>query len=194
VLFIAKAGSTTICGRSLASPVRFCRPAFISPTAGRPDFTPPILVPGTFADYPGRGIAQQSEDATLSPNPVRECYGKGSHDSLRECLTLPNNEEDESNTLFEPHAFADGNWNWGCRGAPGQPPELAAAQSILGRLLNWFGWLRLLWVHRSYTGDAFAIGVNELSRKLAVVVVKRSDSTDGFKVLPRRWVVEQTCG
>jgi len=30
--------------------------------------------------------------------------------------------------------------------------------------------------------------------KLAVTVVKRSDHTSGFKVLPFRWVVERTFG
>jgi putative transposase len=33
-----------------------------------------------------------------------------------------------------------------------------------------------------------------LRPKLAVTVVKRSDTTTGFAVLPRRWVVERTFG
>ena len=43
-----------------------------------------------------------------------------------------------------------------------------------------------------YTGATFANWVKELRPKLAVEVVKRSDPTAGFKVLPRRWVVERT--
>lgn len=45
-----------------------------------------------------------------------------------------------------------------------------------------------------YTGETFAQWVKELRPKLAVEVVKRSDATVGFKVLPRRWVVERTFG
>ena len=45
-----------------------------------------------------------------------------------------------------------------------------------------------------YTGENFANWVKSLRPKLAVEVVKRSDATVGFKVLPRRWVVERTFG
>ena len=36
--------------------------------------------------------------------------------------------------------------------------------------------------------------IKGLRPKLAVEVVKRSDATKGFKVLPRRWIVERTFG
>lgn len=72
--------------------------------------------------------------------------------------------------------------------------ERAGAQVVLGRVLTWFTWLRLLWVDGGYTGATFANWVKELRPKLVVEVVKRSDSTAGFKVLPRRWVVERTFG
>ena len=68
------------------------------------------------------------------------------------------------------------------------------AQMVLGRVLGWFTWLRILWVDGGYTGETFAQGVKGLRPKLAVEVVKRSDDTAGFKVLPRRWVVERTFG
>lgn len=45
-----------------------------------------------------------------------------------------------------------------------------------------------------YSGEAFAQWVKNLRPKLAVQVVKRSDATKGFKVLPHRWVVERTFG
>lgn len=47
-----------------------------------------------------------------------------------------------------------------------------------------------------YAGDSFAQWVKELRPKLEVEVevVKRSDDAAGFKVLPRRWVVERTFG
>jgi transposase len=72
--------------------------------------------------------------------------------------------------------------------------ERAGAQVVLGRVLTWLTWLRLLWVDGGYTGATFANWVKELRPKLAVEVVKRSDPTAGFKVLPRRWVVERTFG
>lgn len=77
---------------------------------------------------------------------------------------------------------------------PASTTERAGAQSVLGRVLGWFTWLRILWVDGGYTGTAFAQWVKELRPKLAVEVVKRSDDTSGFKVLPRRWVVERTFG
>ncbi len=69
--------------------------------------------------------------------------------------------------------------------------ERAGAQVVLGRVLTWFTWLRILWVDGGYTGASFADWVKKLRPKLAVEVVKRSDDTTGFKVLPRRWVVER---
>ncbi|MEO7677346.1 MAG: IS5 family transposase [Verrucomicrobiota bacterium] len=72
--------------------------------------------------------------------------------------------------------------------------ERAGAQVVLGRVLTWFTWLRILWVDGGYTGDPFANWVKARRPKLVVEVVKRSDDTTGFKVLPRRWVVERTFG
>ena len=43
-------------------------------------------------------------------------------------------------------------------------------------------------------GSRFADWVKEQRLKLKVKVVKRSDDMGGFKVLPRRWVVERTFG
>ncbi|HEY1789289.1 MAG TPA: transposase [Verrucomicrobiae bacterium] len=72
--------------------------------------------------------------------------------------------------------------------------ERAGAQAVLGRVLAWFTWLRILWVDGGYTGANFAEWVKARRPKLAVEVVKRSDDVSGFKVLPRRWVVERTFG
>ena len=77
---------------------------------------------------------------------------------------------------------------------PASTPERQGAQGLLARTLSWFTWLRLLWVDGGYSGEAFAQWVKTLRPKLEVQVVKRSDDTCGFKVLPRRWVVERTFG
>ena len=77
---------------------------------------------------------------------------------------------------------------------PASTPERAGAQALLGRVLGWFTWLRLLWVDGGYSGPAFAQWVQGQRPKLKVEVVKRSDDARGFMVLPRRWVVERTFG
>jgi transposase len=73
-------------------------------------------------------------------------------------------------------------------------PEREGAQGLLERTLLWFTWLRLLWVDSGYAGPNFADWVQNLRPKLEVTVVKRTDNLSGFKVLPRRWVVERTFG
>jgi putative transposase len=73
-------------------------------------------------------------------------------------------------------------------------PEREGAQSLLGRVLVWFTWLRRMWVDGGYSGPDFAAWVKTIRPKLEVEVVKRSDDVSGFKVLPRRWVVERTFG
>jgi transposase len=73
-------------------------------------------------------------------------------------------------------------------------PEGAGAQALLARVLIWLTWLRLLWVDSGYSGQSFARWVRTLRQKLKVEVVKRLSPTEGFRVLPRRWIVERTFG
>ena len=61
-------------------------------------------------------------------------------------------------------------------------------------VLPHFPWLRKLWADGGYTGADFAAWVKTQRPKLAVEVIKRSDDVSGFKVLPKRWVVERTFG
>ena len=77
---------------------------------------------------------------------------------------------------------------------PASTTERDGAQAVLGRVVAWLTWLRILWVDGGYTGALFANWVRALRPKLAVEVVKRSDDIRGFKVLPHRWVVERTFG
>jgi transposase len=77
---------------------------------------------------------------------------------------------------------------------PASCPERAGAQQVLQRVADWFPKLRKLWVDGGYTGEAFAQWVIDKWPKLQVEVVKRSESTKGFAVLPRRWIVERTFG
>jgi transposase len=73
-------------------------------------------------------------------------------------------------------------------------PEREGAQGLLSRVLGWFTWLRRMWVDGGYSGPEFADWVKTLRPKLEVEVVKRSDDVSGFKVLPKRWIVERTFG
>jgi|SRR6185369_3202166 transposase len=72
--------------------------------------------------------------------------------------------------------------------------ERDGAQTLLMGVLGWFTWLRLLWVDGGYSGEAFAKWVTSISPNLMVEIVKRSDPAQGFKVLPKRWIVERTFG
>ena len=74
---------------------------------------------------------------------------------------------------------------------PASTPERAGAQGLLGQALQWFAWLQMMWVDGGYTGPEFAAWVRTQRPKLAVEVVRRCDDVKGFKVLPRRWVVER---
>jgi transposase len=51
-----------------------------------------------------------------------------------------------------------------------------------------------MWVDSGYSGPEFAGWVRTIRPKLEVEVVRHWDEVKGFKVLPRRWVVERTFG
>ena len=77
---------------------------------------------------------------------------------------------------------------------PASMPEREGGKTLLGRVLHGFTSLRRLWADGGYGGSDFAQSARELSPKLEVEIIKRSDDTSGFKVLPKRWVVERTFG
>jgi transposase len=77
---------------------------------------------------------------------------------------------------------------------PADVPERAGAEQLLDQALGTFGWLRKLWVDGGYSGPEFEAHVRGLRPKLEVEVVRRIEGTKGFRVLPRRWVVERTFG
>lgn len=77
---------------------------------------------------------------------------------------------------------------------PANVPERIGAQELLGPLMPALGGLRKLWVDGGYSGPDFATWVRERSPRLEVEVIKRSDDVVGFKLLPKRWVVERTFG
>lgn len=77
---------------------------------------------------------------------------------------------------------------------PADTPERDGAKRLLERVLGWLTWLRIMWVDGGYSGSSFAQWSQAQKPNLKVEVLKRSDDTTGFEVLPRRWVVERTFG
>jgi transposase len=63
---------------------------------------------------------------------------------------------------------------------------------LLSTLFGRFPFLRKLFADGGYQGPQFAQAIARLFPQLDVEIVKRSDAAGGFKVLPRRWVVERT--
>jgi transposase len=59
-------------------------------------------------------------------------------------------------------------------------------------LFGLYPFLKKLFADGGYQGPKFRAALAKLLPELAVEIVKRSDTTQGFQVLPRRWVVERT--
>ena len=55
-----------------------------------------------------------------------------------------------------------------------------------------YPFLLKLYADDGYQGPAFQAGVRRACRSIKVEIVKRSDTAEGFTVLPRRWIVERT--
>jgi transposase len=67
-----------------------------------------------------------------------------------------------------------------------------AACGMLPRLRSRHRRITLVWADGGYSGRLVTWAAEHLG--IALTVVKRSDDTRGFTVLPRRWVVERTLG
>ena len=63
---------------------------------------------------------------------------------------------------------------------------------VLATLFGLFPFLKKLFADAGYQGPKFRNELAKLLPRLAVEIIKRSDAAKGFKVLPRRWVVERT--
>lgn len=66
------------------------------------------------------------------------------------------------------------------------------AKLVLGKLVGRFGRLKLIWADGGYAGKLIE-WTHDLGRWV-LEIVKRSDDVSGFKVLPKRWIVERTFG
>jgi len=82
----------------------------------------------------------------------------------------------------------------GLRLEPANCPERQGAKNLLADALATQPALQKLWVDGGFSGPEFAAWVKTQQPLLAVEVIKRSDDTSGFTVLPKRWVVERSFG
>lgn len=63
---------------------------------------------------------------------------------------------------------------------------------VLTSLFGLYPFLERLFADAGYQGPKFRAAVAKALPRLAVEIVKRSDTAKGFELLPRRWVVERT--
>ncbi len=65
------------------------------------------------------------------------------------------------------------------------------APELLASIRQAFPWLRHLFADGAYSGAKLEAALKKIG-KWNLEIVKRSDTTKGFQLLPRRWVVERT--
>ena len=63
---------------------------------------------------------------------------------------------------------------------------------LLATLFGMYPFLKKLFADGGYQGPEFQKALTRILPQLQTEIVKRSDHTKGFVVLPRRWVVERT--
>ena len=63
---------------------------------------------------------------------------------------------------------------------------------LIGTLFGLYPFLGKLFADGGYQGPIFEQGAGEFLKQMHVEIVKRSDSANGFVVVPRRWVVERS--
>jgi putative transposase len=78
---------------------------------------------------------------------------------------------------------------------PADLQDRDGAKLVLEKIIHVFSRLRLIWADGGYAGRLVE-WVFKLPRrgKVRLEIVKRTDDVRGFKVLPRRWIVERTFG
>jgi len=63
---------------------------------------------------------------------------------------------------------------------------------LLATLFGMYPFLKKLFADGGYQGPEFQKALAKIMPKIEAEIVKRSDQTKGFVVLPRRWIVERT--
>jgi transposase len=65
------------------------------------------------------------------------------------------------------------------------------AVDVLTAIRRRFPWLRHIFADGGYAGDKLRSALASMG-KWTIEIIRRSDTAKGFKILPRRWVVERT--
>ena len=65
------------------------------------------------------------------------------------------------------------------------------APLVMAEIMGRFPWLRHVFADGGYAGEKLRAALAKIG-KWTLEIIKRSDTTKGFKLLPRRWVVERT--
>jgi putative transposase len=65
---------------------------------------------------------------------------------------------------------------------------------LLSTLFGMFPFLKKLFADSAYEGPIFHGALARILPCLGTEIVKRSDQIKGFRVLPKRWIVERTIG
>ena len=65
------------------------------------------------------------------------------------------------------------------------------APDVLASIRHSFPWLRHVFADGGYAGDKLRSALTKIGT-WSLEIIKRSDAVKGFKLLPRRWVVERT--
>ena len=78
---------------------------------------------------------------------------------------------------------------------PAAVQDRPAAKSLIRLLISMYGRVQIIWADGGYLG-ALVQWVKQLRPfgKLSLEIVRRCDRAKGFKVLPKRWIVERTFG
>lgn len=78
---------------------------------------------------------------------------------------------------------------------PANIQDRDGAKLLLQLLGKSFGWLKTIWADGSYAGALIEwIAGLKRHRNINLEIVKRNEAVKGFKVLPKRWIVERTFG
>ncbi len=78
---------------------------------------------------------------------------------------------------------------------PADIQDRDGAKLLFERIRHRFSRLRLVWADGAYAGELIQwLRDFRPWRRLCLEIVKRTDDLRGFKVLPRRWIVERTFG
>jgi len=60
---------------------------------------------------------------------------------------------------------------------------------VMATLFGLYPFLLKLYADGGYQGPQFQEGLRRVCRRVRVEIIKRSDQTKGFAVLPKRWIV-----